>query len=55
MLRWAKRLRGRTDEATTVRSDREPDRGPDRGFGEPPTEATAAYFESLSEMHGSEG
>ena len=50
MLRWAKRLMGHTDEATTVRSDREPDRGPDRGFGEPPTEATDAYFESMSEM-----
>ena len=50
MLRWAKRLMGRTDEATTVRSYQEPDRGPDQGFGEPPTEATDAYFESMSEM-----
>ena len=50
MLRWARRLRGRTDEVAGVRDAPEPDRSFDGVFEEPPREATDAYFESMSEM-----
>ena len=50
MLRWAKRLRRRTNDAATLQGAPEPDRRSDGPFGEPPRTATDAYFGSMDEM-----